>query len=66
MDLGIHNRTALVCASSQGLGLACATALVRESVRVVINGWNQERLNKAGFISGQNLLLDGGSYHGLI
>ena len=47
MDLGIKNRTALVCASSQGLGLACATALAREGAKVVINGRNQERLNKA-------------------
>lgn len=47
MDLGIKNRTALVCASSQGLGLACATALAREGVNVVINGRNQERLDKA-------------------
>jgi 3-oxoacyl-[acyl-carrier protein] reductase len=38
MDLGIKNRTALVCASSQGLGLACATELAREGVNVVING----------------------------
>ena len=47
MELGIKNRTALVCASSQGLGLACAKALAREGVNVVINGRNQERLDKA-------------------
>ena len=47
MDLGIKNKTALVCASSQGLGLACAIALAREGVNVVINGRDQERLEKA-------------------
>ncbi|MCW5672384.1 MAG: 3-oxoacyl-ACP reductase, partial [Hydrogenophaga sp.] len=29
MDLGIAGRRALVCASSKGLGLACATALAQ-------------------------------------
>ena len=47
MDLGIKNKIAMVCASSQGLGLACATALAREGANVVINGRNQERLDKA-------------------
>ena len=30
MDLGIEGRKALVCASSKGLGKACAKALARE------------------------------------
>ena len=38
MDLGIAGRTALVCASSRGLGRACAEALAAEGVNVVING----------------------------
>jgi len=38
MDLGIAGRCAIVCASSQGLGRACAAALVTEGVDVVING----------------------------
>lgn len=38
MDLGIAGRTAIVCAASKGLGLACATALACEGVHVVING----------------------------
>ena len=29
MDLGIKGRTAIICASSRGLGKACATALAR-------------------------------------
>lgn len=47
MDLGIAGRTAIVCASSQGLGLACATALSREGCHVVINGRDPDRLAAA-------------------
>ena len=38
MDLGIAGRKAIVCASSRGLGKACAVALAREGCLVVING----------------------------
>ena len=38
MDLGLANRTALVCASTSGLGLACAQALAHEGARVVVTG----------------------------
>ena len=38
MDLGLAGRKAIVCASSRGLGKACATALAREGAEVVING----------------------------
>jgi 3-oxoacyl-[acyl-carrier protein] reductase len=44
MDLGIGGRKAIVCASSRGLGRACATALAREGCEVVINGLDAERL----------------------
>jgi 3-oxoacyl-[acyl-carrier protein] reductase len=44
MDFGIKGRKALVCASSKGLGRACAEALANEGVRVFINGRDQERL----------------------
>ncbi len=47
MDLGIAGRNAIVCASSQGLGRACAEALVREGVNVVINGRDAEKLDLA-------------------
>jgi len=42
MDLGLQGRKAIVCASTKGLGRACATALAREGVEVVINGRNAE------------------------
>ncbi len=44
MDLGIKGKKAIVCASSRGLGKACAAALVREGCDVVINGLNAETL----------------------
>ena len=38
MDLGLNGRVAVVCASSHGLGRACATELARAGCTVVING----------------------------
>jgi 3-oxoacyl-[acyl-carrier protein] reductase len=46
MNLGIDGRTAIVCGSSQGLGLACAEALAREGVNVIINGRDPAKLDK--------------------
>lgn len=45
MDLGIAGRRAIVAASSRGLGRACATALAREGVDVVVNGRDAEALD---------------------
>lgn len=47
MDLGIQGRKALVCASSQGLGYACALALAQEGCEVFINGRDDARLQRA-------------------
>jgi 3-oxoacyl-[acyl-carrier protein] reductase len=47
MDLGIRGRTAIVCASSQGLGLACARALAEAGVSLIINGRSSARLDQA-------------------
>src|SRR5258708_1106625 len=44
MDLGIAGRKAIVCASSRGLGRACAQALAEAGCEVVINGRNGETL----------------------
>lgn len=46
MDLGIAGRNAIVCASSKGLGRACATELARVGVRVAINGRDEALLDK--------------------
>jgi 3-oxoacyl-[acyl-carrier protein] reductase len=44
MNTGLDGRTAIVCASSRGLGRACARALAAEGVAVVVNGRDAERL----------------------
>ncbi|MEG3063150.1 MAG: SDR family oxidoreductase [Comamonas sp.] len=47
MDLGIKGRHAFICASSQGLGFACAQALAREGVHVTLNGRDAAKLETA-------------------
>ena len=44
MDLGIAGRKAIVCASSRGLGRACAEALAQAGCDIVINGLDAARL----------------------
>lgn len=46
MDLGIHGKKAIVCASSQGLGLACAQALAQEGCDIFLNGRDADKLRK--------------------
>ncbi|MAT88983.1 MAG: short-chain dehydrogenase [Aestuariivita sp.] len=45
MDLGIANKTALVCASSKGLGRGCAEALAEAGVHLVMNARGQKTLD---------------------
>jgi 3-oxoacyl-[acyl-carrier protein] reductase len=47
MDLGLEGRTAIVCASSRGLGRACAEALAREGVHVLITGRGRDDVEAA-------------------
>jgi 3-oxoacyl-[acyl-carrier protein] reductase len=47
MDLGLKGKQAIVCASSQGLGYACALALAQEGCDVFINGRNADKLAQA-------------------
>jgi len=47
MDLGLTGRKAIICASSRGLGKACALALAREGADVTINGRSEENLAAA-------------------
>ena len=73
MDLGIAGRRAIVCASSQGLGNE-ARRRQAESTAAKRHGRPGEARAacafvcsaSAGYISGQNLHLDGGSYPGLV
>jgi 3-oxoacyl-[acyl-carrier protein] reductase len=59
MDLGISGKTALVLGGTQGLGLACATALAEAGVKLLLNGrsaaaWEaaQHALPGATFVPG--------------
>ena len=47
MDLGIAGRRAILCASSRGLGRACAESLAREGVHLTLNGREEESLRTA-------------------
>lgn len=44
MDLGLHGKRALVCASSKGLGRGCAEALAAAGVELVLNARGEEAL----------------------
>lgn len=44
MDLGIRGKTALVCASSKGLGRGCAEALAEAGVNLILNARGAETL----------------------
>ena len=48
MDLGIAGRKAIVCASSKGLGRACARALAEAGCAIVLNGRDAEALARTG------------------
>lgn len=47
MDLGIRGRSALVCASSRGLGRGCAEALAHEGVAVTLCARDEARVAQA-------------------
>jgi 3-oxoacyl-[acyl-carrier protein] reductase len=47
MDLGIAGRKAIVCASSRGLGRACAFALASAGCEVIVNGRDGKALETA-------------------
>ncbi len=47
MDLGIAGKTALVCASSKGLGRGCAEMLAANGVNLVLNARGAEALEDA-------------------
>jgi 3-oxoacyl-[acyl-carrier protein] reductase len=47
MDLGIAGRKAIVCASSKGLGRACAKSLAEAGCEVVVNGRSRDMVEAA-------------------
>jgi 3-oxoacyl-[acyl-carrier protein] reductase len=46
MDMGLRGKSALVCASSKGLGRGCAFSLAREGVNLVITARGKEALER--------------------
>lgn len=47
MDLKLNNKTALVSGSAKGIGLAIASALAGEGVRVIVNGRSEKSVSAA-------------------
>lgn len=46
MDLGIKGKSAIICASSRGLGKACAYSLAINGVNITLNGRDENILKK--------------------
>jgi 3-oxoacyl-[acyl-carrier protein] reductase len=46
MDMGLRNKTAFVTGSTRGIGKAIAIELAREGVNVLVNGRNQEEVER--------------------
>ena len=46
MDLNLSGKTALIAASSQGLGFAIAERLLKEGANVIISGRNEQKLQQ--------------------
>ena len=63
MDLGISGKVALVTASSQGLGRACAEILAREGAKVIINGRRPEALARTAQELRQVMAVRGADIH---
>ncbi len=59
MDLGIEGKVAVVTASTAGLGLACALALLEEGAFVVLNGRDAGRLRGVDLPADRTLLVEG-------
>ncbi|MGG1678906.1 SDR family oxidoreductase [Neobacillus sp. NRS-1170] len=49
MELNLYGKTALIAASSQGLGFAIAERLVREGANVMISGRDDEKLKQKAY-----------------
>jgi 3-oxoacyl-[acyl-carrier protein] reductase len=62
MNLGIEGRTALVTASSKGLGRACAVALAAEGVNVVICARGRDALESTA----REITSAGGTAHAVV
>jgi short-subunit dehydrogenase len=47
MELGLQNKNALVCGSTQGIGKATAFALAKEGVNVTLIARNKEHASRS-------------------
>ncbi|WP_224370510.1 SDR family NAD(P)-dependent oxidoreductase [Hyalangium versicolor] len=47
MDLGLEGKTALVTGSTAGIGLSAAIGLAREGAHVILNGRQEQRIERA-------------------
>ncbi len=66
MDLGLEGKTALVTASTAGIGFAIARSLLGEGARVVVNGRSDETVSRAveELGGGEPLVADNGTAEG--
>jgi 3-oxoacyl-[acyl-carrier protein] reductase len=63
LDLNLHNKVALISASSQGLGKACALSLLQEGAKVVIVGRRPDVLAQAAHDLRQSITAGNGEVH---
>jgi 3-oxoacyl-[acyl-carrier protein] reductase len=63
MDLGINGKKAIICASSKGLGKACAISLSKEGVEIYINGRTEATVRAA---VQEIKTLTGNAVHGVV
>lgn len=47
MDLQLHDKTAFISGSTQGIGFAVASTLAAEGARIIVNGRREESVNAA-------------------
>ena len=58
MELGLQNKNALVCGSTQGIGRATAISLAKEGANITLMARNEKALKEALYDLPQ-LVLDG-------
>ena len=51
MELGLQNKNALVCGSTQGIGRATAISLAKEGVNITLMARNEKALKEVLYLS---------------
>ena len=62
MELGLQNKNALVCGSTQGIGRATAISLAKEGVNITLMARNEKALKEVLYDLPQN----GKQHHGYL